>query len=355
MKILADATLPGLNQAFPKPFHLTLYQHPDEITQLLPGQEVLLCRSTLKVNHSLLKSHQVRFIATASSGRDHLDQQWLRSQNIQIIDAKGSNARSVADYVVSCLAYLDQQQLISGNKAGIIGLGMVGVQVATRLQALNFQTVAYDPLKEMQEPAFESCPIEVLHQVDLLCLHAELHDNQPYPSMNLIDKQFLAKLKPGCIIINAARGGIINEEELLRTQQALTYCTDVYLNEPAIDKRIIDKAILCTPHIAGHSLEAKYLAVAMISETLHHIAGLPLPQFATPEMTGILRLEKDMTWQESVLTIYNPLNETLQLKEAVDKESAFLRLRKSHQQRHDFLLYFNGTLNETNSLFNYLL
>lgn len=343
MNILADVSLPGLKQAFPAPFFITYYRNPDEITQLLPGQDILLCRSTLKVNKELLKNHRLTYVATASSGSDHLDKSWLYTQNIHVIDAKGSNARSVADYVVSCLAYLDQQKLTHGTKAGIIGMGKVGSEVLNRLQAADFQTVVYDPLKELQEKdQFKSCLLEDLYQVDLLCIHAELHDTQPYPSANLIDHQFLNKLKPGCVIINAARGGIVNEESLLSNPKSLTYCTDVYLNEPSIDTRILNKALLCTPHIAGHSLEAKYKAVAMISEALHQLEGLPLPQCATLKMNTFLSWKNDELWQKVALSIYNPLDETLILKKELDKKSAFLHLRKNHQKRHDFLLYIES-------------
>jgi erythronate-4-phosphate dehydrogenase len=337
MNILADATLPGLLYAFPEPFKLTLYHHVDEVSQLLPGQDILLCRATLKVNQTLLKKHSLRYIATATSGTDHLDHRWLASQNIQIIDAKGCNAPAVADYVVSILAYLDQQTLIRGTLAGIIGLGNVGAEVMLRLKALGFKSLAYDPLKAAREP-FTSCLFEDLYQADLLCIHAALHDIPPYPSTNLIDHSVLDKLKPGCVIINAARGGIVDEEALLATSNPLIYCTDVYVHEPTPNPHILAKSTLCTPHIAGHSLEAKYLAVAMISKTLHQILGLPYPQCATPEFKPIFALSPNMSWQEQVLSIYNPLEETLALKKARDIKSVFLQLRKNHQ-RHDFRLH----------------
>jgi len=142
MNILADATLPGLDEAFPAPFNLSRYTNPAKIASLLPKQDVLFCRSTLKVDSTLLKNHHLHYVATASSGTDHLDSFWLASQNIQIIDAKGCNAQAVADYVVACLAYLSQQHLIYGTKAGIIGMGLVGARVNARLQAAGFQTVA---------------------------------------------------------------------------------------------------------------------------------------------------------------------------------------------------------------------
>lgn len=339
MKILADASLPGLARAFPAPFILSLYTNEQELVSMLAKQDILLCRSTIKVNEALLKNHQLKCVATATSGTDHLDHVFLKSQNIEVVDAKGSNASSVADYVVANLAYLDQQQLLKGQHVGIIGMGEVGKRVHSRLKAIHFDIKYYDPPRAQRESQFRSCTLEQLLRMDILCIHAELHSNQPFPSLDLLSQDFLAQLKPGCIIINAARGGIVNEKALLNSQQNLIYCTDVYLNEPSIDKRIIDKATLCTPHVAGHSLEAKWTAVAMVSEKLHALAGLPIPKLNINSQAPQLELKSNIPWQELILSLYNPFEETVQLKQAHDKEEAFLRLRKQHQKRHDFSLY----------------
>ena len=341
MNILADVSLPGLSAAFPYPFKLSYYHSFRELPELLSGQDVLLCRSTLKVNSALLTNHSVRFVATASSGTDHLDHQFLKSKNIQMLDAKGCNATAVADYIVSCLAYLDEQLLINGNKAAIIGMGMVGSEVCKRLQSLNFDIYPYDPLRALQDNQFTSCNLKEIVDCDLICIHAELHHNEPHPSFDLFDEIVLKQLKPGCIIINAARGGIVNEESILGLPKQIIYCTDVYLNEPAIDKRIIDKSTLCTPHIAGHSLEAKYKAVELISKQLHRIMKLPLPVYDEPELTESIQLNRQQSWQQLMLSLYNPFNETLGLKNAKNKELAFITLRKNHQYRHDFKRYFD--------------
>ncbi|MBL7479845.1 4-phosphoerythronate dehydrogenase [Legionella bononiensis] len=341
MNILADATLPGLEAAFPLPFILTLYNKPEEIPFLLDKQDILLCRSTLKVNHHLLKDHQLKYVATASSGTDHIDHAYLKNNNIKLIDAKGSNATSVADYVVSTLAYLEQKHLLNGKKAGIIGMGAVGSKVYRRLNALNFQIHTYDPLKADDDTAFQSCELEDLFDCDLLCIHAELHSTKPHPSNNLIDQNFLNQLKSGCILINASRGGIVNEEALASSQNELIYCTDVYLNEPKIDHRIIKKATLCTPHIAGHSMEAKYGAVALISQQIHKIMNIPEPVYAQPDLSTEITCDEHQSWHELVLSLYNPVIETRILKDAPNKELAFLRLRKQHQHRHNFSLYID--------------
>lgn len=341
MKILADASLPGLRSAFPKPFLLSTYLSVEEMHSLLPEQDILLCRSTLKVDANLLKQHTLHYVATASSGTDHLDKAFLAQQSITIIDAKGSNAHSVADYVEASLAYLTKTGQLSGNRAGIIGMGMVGTTVYSRLKALQYTIQTYDPLKELTDPSFKSCSKEQLFDCDLLCIHAELHNVAPYPSLNMINADFFSQIKTNCVLINAARGGIVDELALLKNPRPLLYCTDVFLNEPRINPEVVDKATLCTPHIAGHSLEAKYAAVAQVSAQLHHILGLIPPVYDRPIAAPAIVFPSAVPWYEKVLSLYNPLPETLLLKKAADKQIAFLNTRKAHQFRHDF---FNNCL-----------
>lgn len=346
ISILADISLPYLDMAFPKPFVVTPYSNTKELRALLPEQDVLLCRSTLQVNEHLLKVHKLQIVATASSGIDHLDSRFLSSQSIEIVDAKGSNSSAVADYLQACLAFLDQHHKIPGKLAGIIGMGKVGSEVYSRLKALGFQILCYDPPKAQLDQRFQSCDFKALYEVDLLCIHAHLHAEPPYPSIHLIEELFLKKIKPNCVIINAARGGLVNEQALLNTSSSLIYCTDVYCNEPLINEHIVDRATLCTPHIAGHSIEAKREAILMISRKLHQLFKLNEPVFKLPDPNlpslGLTSASGTLTWQEQVLSLYNPIEETLALKQAPIKEIAFLNLRKNHQKRHDFS-YFKGS------------
>ena len=275
MKILADAALPYLSELFSSPFELTLYHKQADIPDLLPTHEILLCRSTLKVTSELLALSDVQCVATASSGIDHIDSSYLLKHGIRLLDAKGCNARAVADYVVASLAYLFKTERIIGNKAGIIGVGEVGSCVVDRLKSAGFSIHCYDPWREKKEKNNTYCSWVELSTCDLLCLHANLHESPPFPSANLLTTPFLSQLKPGTVIINAARGGIMNETALLKTTQPLTYCTDVYSGEPDIHAEIIHFATLCTPHIAGHSIEAKRNAILKISQKLHHLYNVP--------------------------------------------------------------------------------
>jgi erythronate-4-phosphate dehydrogenase len=336
MKLLIDASLPLIDEAFPSPFSLTRYHDKKELAQLLPQQTALVCRSTLAVNADLLQHSTLRYVATASSGTDHIDNYYLQTQHIQLLDAKGCNAQAVADYVLATIAYLQTQGFDTGKKAGVIGVGAVGSLVFQYLQTLGFEVFGYDPLRTH----FQSCAKEALFSCDMLCIHANLHDKAPFASKNLINAAFLAALKPQTIIINAARGAIVNEEDLLNTKNKPIYCTDVYLDEPNINKKICDYATLCTPHIAGHSIEAKNNAIIHISQQLHALLSLTPPDFTSLNTIQEIYFDPmhNPHWQQQILSLYNPSVEIQLLKNATDIQASFLKVRAAHTFRHDFNL-----------------
>jgi len=346
IKILADATLPELPKLFPKPYTLTTYQTQDQVLALLPEHDVLLCRSTLKVTEQLLAGSNIQCVATASSGVDHIDSDYLKKHNIMLFDAKGCNARAVADYVVSTLAVLQNRNVLTGNKAGVIGVGEVGSRVVTRLIAAGFEVICFDPLKSSKDSKHHYGSLADLTSCDLLCIHANWHDIPPFPSHHLLNAEFLKQLKPGTTIINASRGGIVDEDALLKVRQPISYCTDVYSNEPFIDARIVDFSTICTPHIAGHSIEAKQAAVMLLSQKLHHHHGLPAPTTHSLIKESSTIVLNHSNWQDCVLKLYNPLTDTEQLKSATDKAQAFITLRQAHIFRHDYTIYNSDHLDK---------
>ena len=343
MNILADASLPHLDTLFQAPCQLTSYKNTKELHDALPHHDVLLCRSTLHVTPNLLANSKLRCVATASSGVDHIDLNYLKTQNISLFDAKGCNAEAVSDYVLSTLAYLDTYHKLPGRRIGIMGVGEVGSRVRACLHALGFEVVVYDPPKEQIGSDFKSCKLEAFLNCDVLCIHANLHNTQPYPTQNFLDINILKSLKPNTVIINAARGGILHEQALLGLKQSLIYCTDVYQEEPNINPDIINYATLCTPHIAGHSIEAKSNAVLHISQALHRHFELEPPTALTyPKLA--LNSSYD-SWQARALALYNPIHETMGLKQAQDKHATFLTLRRAHQHRHNFSQHYSQNAN----------
>lgn len=351
MKILADSTLPLLEETFCFPFELSLYKDIKEVSDRLNNYDILVCRANLKVSRSLVEPSSLRFVATASSGTDHIDKIFLKERNIELFDAKGTNASSVADYVLACLAYLKQYEGFQPKKAGIIGVGMVGSLVANYLKNANLEIIYHDPLRNLVEPQFKSNTLEEIAVCDLICLHPNLHQDPLYPSFHLIDDYFLNHLKPGAVIINASRGDVVDEEALLSklskgsneaSKNTFSYCTDVFSNEPFINPKVVKLSTLCTPHIAGHSIEAKQESVRTLGRKIYSRLGISIPESlkVNTNLPSIPFNLNDSGWENFVLSQYNPNKESTLLKKLIQSSTplgkAFLALRQDHRFRHSF-------------------
>lgn len=338
MRLLIDATLPFIPQSFPSPFVIHTYSCRQELEKGLSETDALVCRSTLKVDEALLKNTRLRYVATASSGTDHIDKTYLNKQSIQLLDAKGCNAHSVADYVLCVLAALRRKEIAVGMKAGLIGCGAVGSEVLRRLQLLGFDVQVFDPLRALIDPDFKSCALNDLCKTDVLFIHAALHDDSLFASRNLLNHDFLSALQPKTILINAARGEIVNERDLLQLPVPVYYCTDVYAGEPNIDPDIVAFATFCTPHIAGHSIQGKEKAVYLLSQQFHQLAGLKPPIFPEIQSENPIILQPGPALDAAVLARYDPALETDLLKKSPGNPQIFQQVRSKHNQRQDFFL-----------------
>lgn len=334
MKLLADASLPDIQAQFKSPFELLVYENTQALSKLVKTADILVCRSNIPVNERLLHDSSIQCVASASSGIDHIDESYLNKRGISLIDAKGCNASAVADYVCSTLAYLRQQGL-KPHRIGVIGTGFVGTKVIERLLTAHFDVLRFDPYQAREDNGHHYIDQHDLLTCDVLCIHANLHHQPPFPSYRLLDHSFLSQLKSDTVIINAARGGIVDEAALCALQKPLIYCTDVYEHEPKITPGIIDYATLCTPHIAGHSIEAKKRSVYMVSQKIRQHFGFNERFESSPAYTALPTFT-EADWKTWNLNTYNPIHETRALKHAMNKKVAFLSLRAAHQHRHDF-------------------
>lgn len=343
--VLMDASLSVQSVPWHSDFQVVPFKNLSELHTLLASHEVLVCRSNLPVTAELLANSPIRCVATASSGTNHIDFPYLLKHKIACLDAKGSNAMAVADYVTACLAYLQVYQHWQGACIGIIGLGEVGRRVHARMRALGYTVYGYDPLRALHDPSFHSDSLALIQQCDFISIHANLHTGPFYPTLHWINAEFLAQVSPGTVILNASRGDIVDEFALLQDNFPIQYCTDVYSNEPFISEQLVAKATLCTPHIAGHSIEGRGAMLRHVIEKLHQYYAKSMPMADYPSLSDRPSLYAEATWQNTVLKIYNPGIETHALKTAHARDDVFLRLRQAHAQRHDFCQYRiqNGT------------
>lgn len=330
-KLLIDDHIPFIEHYFSKYFIIETFHDNEEVRNKLTHQDILVCRSTLTVDSELIQDSQLKILATASSGTNHVDQKALHKQGIEFISAKGANAPAVCDYVTSCLACLDKKKLINEKKIAIVGYGEVGKRLFNRLCKLGFEIGVFDPF--IHPNPQNSIQLDELKHFPVITLHPNFHKEMPFPSYHLINSNNIKTLLENVVIINAARGQVVEEEAILSSSFQGYYCADVYTHEPHINPEIIAKATLCTPHIAGHSIDSKKRITLQVSKNIHQLLGLEPPFPETLETQQLIQTTE--SWQDKALELYNPEIETLELK--LDPSSTnFQALRKIHNKRFDF-------------------
>jgi erythronate-4-phosphate dehydrogenase len=246
----------------------------------LADVDVLLVRSVTRVDEQLLAGSAVRFVGTATSGVDHVDQAWLQRQGIGFRHAPGSNANSVVEYVLAAIAAVGEhlEQLLAGGSVGIVGYGHIGRAVAARLQRLGIRHKVYDPWLD-QHSMPQAASWDELLRCDVITLHPELTRERPWPSFHLFDARALARLQPGCLLINASRGAVVDNAALRQYLAGSAAVDDVVLDvwegEPRVDPELLRQVRLGTAHIAGYSQDGKLLATRMLVEAMSAHFGIP--------------------------------------------------------------------------------
>lgn len=341
MKIIVDINIPLIDELLGHQFDITKLSS-DEITrENLQDADTLICRSVTAVNETLLAGTTVKFVGTTTSGFDHFNTQWLEANNIAWRAAVGCNALAVAEYVVSCVALLRKNNYLHGTslRAGIIGVGHVGKLVAEKLKILGFELLLNDPPRAEQEQDFKSTPLNEFKDLDLICLHTPLTTAGPYPTYHLINEEFLKQQKAGGIVLNASRGAVVSTDVLLNSAKHLSLCLDVYEHEPHPNLKLIQQTLLSTPHIAGHSIQAKWRGTEMIVQQLMDFLGrtyVPLAQY--PIAPPTLDLSHLKNWEDIVLALYNPEQDSELLRNFLQQNATagFSQLRNIYQIRHEF-------------------
>jgi erythronate-4-phosphate dehydrogenase len=192
------------------------------------------------------------------------------------------------------------------------------------------------------EPHFSSTALTELEEMDVISLHVPLTHAGADPTFHFLTKAFLKRQKPDCVLINAARGAVIDSDVLMQHGTHLHWCFDVWEHEPHLSKAILERALIATPHIAGYSLQSKRRGIemiyslakekGMITSTLPFKSKMPSQQFALQQ--------RHPSWQEVVLEIFNPLLMTDKMRalllRATDPASLFDEMRHQFNERYEF-------------------
>jgi len=245
----------------------------------LPGRDInrdtvqdcdaLIVRSRTQVNEDLLRGSQIRFIGSTVAGLDHIDENYLKQNNIAFASAQGCNANSVAEYVISALANLavDYDFDLSEKTLGIIGVGNVGTRLNILAKQLGIKTLLNDPPRQARESNGGFIELNEALSANIVSFHTPLTFMGDHPSANLLAAHNFDLISNETIVINAARGEIIDEDIWQKTQTKANVI-DCWKNEPHINPVLQQSAYWATPHIAGHSVDAKFKGSFMIYQAL---------------------------------------------------------------------------------------
>ncbi|BCR03062.1 D-3-phosphoglycerate dehydrogenase [Desulfuromonas versatilis] len=277
----------------------------DELHKLVGGYEAIITRSGTRVDQALLDhAHGLKIVARAGVGIDNVDVEAASNKGIIVVNAPFGNVNSAAEHTLAILLSLCRKVTIAnsslksgewkrapftgyelkGKTIGVIGLGKVGGRVALRAKAFEAEVIACDPYiaeKRAEDLGVRLVPLEdIVRYSDIITVHTPLNEE----TRDLINAAHFDRMKDGVILINCARGGIINEEAMLaalESGKAAGAAFDVWSEEPpatdTLKKLIAHPRMVVTPHLGANTFEAqKNVAVDVGREIIHYLDGLPM-------------------------------------------------------------------------------
>lgn len=356
MKIVCDKNMPCAGEAFKTLGDVVLKDGRQIAPEDVCGAEALITRSTTKVNRDLLEGSAVRFYGSAVIGTDHIDIPYLESRGIVWSPAPGCNAESVANYVTAALLWLGGRHglTLEGKTIGVVGVGNVGRRVCRHAEALGLRVLPNDPPRQRNPADAEAQGFVTLEQVlaesDIITCHVPLTKAGPDATYHLLKAAQFARMKPGVIFLNAARGPVIETDALLgalgsRVSHAVIDCWE---GEPAYRADLLARADLATPHIAGHSYEGKVNGTAIVYRKACAFFGaepscafsLPPPPVPLCEADAAGRSDEDVL-RDLVLRVYDIEADSTRLKDscsedAAERAAAFDAQRAKYPMRREF-------------------
>lgn len=367
MKVSADENIPRVKEVFSQLGEVHTMPGRTITASDLTDTDILLVRSVTPVNASLLANTPVKFVGSATIGEDHIDTHWLQQQGIAYANAPGSNAQSVAEYVITvifnyCLAF---NKDLHDLTVGIIGEGNVGTRLRQILEQLQVKVLVNDPLKALCQGKDTKAYVDFkqILQADILTFHTPLTVKNAYPTWHKADDGFLTELtknKAEKLIINTARGAVVDNAALLQqlsSHSHLQAVLDVWENEPAINTHLLEKCFLATPHVAGYSEDGKLAGTDMIYKAACTYFNIPLnseqdgSQLIKQIKPSISLKLNQQSKQTAFLAVASLLNEVFPIKE----DDKLLRqiIYKNEQQQGEYFDYLRKNYRLRKEFSNY--
>jgi len=284
-----------------------LWSKRDELIARVADARAIIVRNATQVDAELLAAAPaLKVVARMGVGLDNIDLETCKARGIEVCPAIGANAASVAEYVIAAALILlrgralrSTQRLVdgewpreslargvelAGRTLGIIGFGSIGQVMAAKGAAMGMQIIAYDAMLPADAPAWNAARYtsleDLIAEADVISLHCPLTPE----TRGLIGTAELARMKPGAILVNSARGGIVDEAacaSALRSGHLGGAALDTFDTEPikpetgALFEGLGN--IILTPHVAGVTQEANKRISDVAVVNVRRILGAPRP------------------------------------------------------------------------------
>ena len=291
-----------------------------ELIEQIPDFDALVVRSETRVTAKVLAAgRKLRVVGRAGVGVDNIDVPAATLKGILVVNAPRGNIIAAAEHTIALLTSLARWvpqadasvkrgewtrakfigMEIRGKTLGVIGLGNVGSEVAKRAHGLEMEVVAYDPVVSIERAELFNVELvslnDLLERADFVSVHVPLVE----ANRSLIGAPELALMKPTARLINAARGGIVNEQalfEALKSGRLAAAATDVFETEPPGAHPLLTLTnFVATPHIGASTVEAQVSVAFDVAEEVAAVLAGDLPRFAVnapalpPEELAYLR------------------------------------------------------------------
>ena len=266
---------------------------PDDLKSIIGGYDALVVRSGTQVTADIIAAGtQLKAIGRAGAGVDNINVDAATRRGIIVMNTPGGNTISTAEHTMSLLLSLarnipqandslkagkwDRKKYtgteLYSKTVGVVGLGKVGREVATRCRAFGMHIIGYDPVLSADVAARENIELVSLEEIykrsDIITVHTPLNDE----TRNLLGETTIPKCKPGVRIINCARGGIVDEVAVLKYLDhghVAGYAMDVFVKEPPGDMPLLKHPhVVATPHLGASTEEAQEKVAKQIGEQL---------------------------------------------------------------------------------------
>ena len=330
MKVVIDSAMPYIAGVL-EPYAEVVYRAGEKFSSSdVKDADALFIRTRTRCDEALLEGSSVKLIATATIGFDHIDLQYCASRGIEVVTAAGCNAAGVLQWVAATLALLARTQCWQPDqkRLGIVGVGNVGSLVERYARRWGFEVFCCDPPRQERERGDFVTLEELLPQADIVTLHTPLDDT----TRGMINPQTLALMKPSATLINASRGEVAQTEALLSAQQTL--CLDVWEREPNINRELLAKAFVATPHIAGYSAQGKANAAMAVVRAVARRFALPLVEWYPSAVEPVER--KDITWEDMYQSVERYCNLPSESAILKSRPAEFEALRNNYNYREEY-------------------